>query len=247
MDFRRFDAACGPQVERLCQSRALAAFKLDAAAWGVNVQPYSGACALLGLRWLYVFLFLFVCVCVRVCLCVCVCVSVCMPACLCALVCECVFACAEPDGRIVLFRAPIAVLMRSRKHIYRHTDCQRPSLVHLRGAAQGPPLTSRCTRRCCGRTTALWASTSWRAGTSRMGTRRYPRCVRPSAAPAHALLLWIRVSSPRAHAFVRFLLPPTLPLPASHRHCVTPRWSQDDGSRKWISATGLFWESLPYT
>ena len=88
MDFRRFDAACGPQVERLCQSRALAAFKLDAAAWGVNVQPYSGACALLGLRWLSVFLFLFVCV--RVCLCVCACVSVCMRACLCALVCECV-------------------------------------------------------------------------------------------------------------------------------------------------------------
>ena len=72
MDFRRFDAACGPQVERLCQSRALAAFKLDAAAWGVNVQPYSGACALLGLRWLSVFLFLFVCV--FVCMCVCVCV-----------------------------------------------------------------------------------------------------------------------------------------------------------------------------
>ena len=97
MDFRRFDAACGPQVERLCQSRALAAFKLDAAAWGVNVQPYSGACALLGLRWLSVFLFLFVCVCVcvcvyvRVCLCVCarVCVRSCASACACLLVCLC--------------------------------------------------------------------------------------------------------------------------------------------------------------
>jgi glycine hydroxymethyltransferase len=31
------------RVERLCQARALAAFRLDAAAWGVNVQPYSGS------------------------------------------------------------------------------------------------------------------------------------------------------------------------------------------------------------
>lgn len=29
-------------VERLCQERALAAFGLDPAEWGVNVQPYSG-------------------------------------------------------------------------------------------------------------------------------------------------------------------------------------------------------------
>lgn len=29
-------------VERLCQERALAAFNLDPAEWGVNVQPYSG-------------------------------------------------------------------------------------------------------------------------------------------------------------------------------------------------------------
>ncbi|KAJ1858378.1 glycine hydroxymethyltransferase shm1 [Coemansia sp. RSA 1822] len=33
------------QLERLCQERALAAFKLDAAEWGVNVQPYSGSTA----------------------------------------------------------------------------------------------------------------------------------------------------------------------------------------------------------
>ena len=31
------------KVERLCQKRALAAYRLDAAEWGVNVQPYSGA------------------------------------------------------------------------------------------------------------------------------------------------------------------------------------------------------------
>lgn len=31
------------QVERLCQSRALAAYGLDPAEWGVNVQPYSGS------------------------------------------------------------------------------------------------------------------------------------------------------------------------------------------------------------
>jgi glycine hydroxymethyltransferase len=30
-------------VERLCQARALAAFGLDPAAWGVNVQPHSGS------------------------------------------------------------------------------------------------------------------------------------------------------------------------------------------------------------
>ncbi|KAJ2157657.1 glycine hydroxymethyltransferase shm1 [Coemansia sp. RSA 552] len=33
------------QLERLCQERALAAFKLDAKEWGVNVQPYSGSTA----------------------------------------------------------------------------------------------------------------------------------------------------------------------------------------------------------
>ncbi|KAM0905718.1 hypothetical protein ACQ4PT_017200 [Festuca glaucescens] len=31
------------EIENLCSDRALAAFRLDAAAWGVNVQPYSGS------------------------------------------------------------------------------------------------------------------------------------------------------------------------------------------------------------
>ena len=31
------------EIENLCRSRALAAFRLDPAAWGVNVQPYSGS------------------------------------------------------------------------------------------------------------------------------------------------------------------------------------------------------------
>ncbi|EPY31038.1 glycine hydroxymethyltransferase [Strigomonas culicis] len=31
------------RVENLCRARALAAFRLDAAVWGVNVQPYSGS------------------------------------------------------------------------------------------------------------------------------------------------------------------------------------------------------------
>ena len=31
------------QVEELCQKRALAAYRLDESAWGVNVQPYSGS------------------------------------------------------------------------------------------------------------------------------------------------------------------------------------------------------------
>mmetsp|Transcript_12803 Transcript_12803/g.29126 ORF Transcript_12803/g.29126 Transcript_12803/m.29126 type:complete len:469 (-) Transcript_12803:105-1511(-) len=31
------------QVENLCRSRALAAYRLDNAKWGVNVQPYSGS------------------------------------------------------------------------------------------------------------------------------------------------------------------------------------------------------------
>ena len=30
-------------IEQLCQKRALAAFSLDSAQWGVNVQPYSGS------------------------------------------------------------------------------------------------------------------------------------------------------------------------------------------------------------
>lgn len=30
------------ELERLCQRRALEAFRLDPAVWGVNVQPYSG-------------------------------------------------------------------------------------------------------------------------------------------------------------------------------------------------------------
>ena len=32
------------RVENLCKARALAAFGLDPAHWGVNVQPYSGRC-----------------------------------------------------------------------------------------------------------------------------------------------------------------------------------------------------------
>ena len=31
------------RVELLCKARALAAFRLDPAVWGVNVQPYSGS------------------------------------------------------------------------------------------------------------------------------------------------------------------------------------------------------------
>lgn len=31
------------EMERLCQKRALEAFKLDPEKWGVNVQPYSGS------------------------------------------------------------------------------------------------------------------------------------------------------------------------------------------------------------
>lgn len=31
------------QIELLCQKRALEAFDLDPALWGVNVQPYSGS------------------------------------------------------------------------------------------------------------------------------------------------------------------------------------------------------------
>jgi len=31
------------EVERLCQKRALSAFGLDPATWGINVQPYSGS------------------------------------------------------------------------------------------------------------------------------------------------------------------------------------------------------------
>lgn len=31
------------QIELLCQKRALEAFDLDPAKWGVNVQPYSGS------------------------------------------------------------------------------------------------------------------------------------------------------------------------------------------------------------
>jgi hypothetical protein len=33
------------RIEFLCKARALTAFHLDPAAWGVNVQPYSGRCA----------------------------------------------------------------------------------------------------------------------------------------------------------------------------------------------------------
>ena len=31
------------ELEKLCQKRALDAFKLDSELWGVNVQPYSGS------------------------------------------------------------------------------------------------------------------------------------------------------------------------------------------------------------
>ena len=31
------------QIELLCQQRALEAYRLDPAVWGVNVQPYSGS------------------------------------------------------------------------------------------------------------------------------------------------------------------------------------------------------------
>ena len=30
-------------IENLCRERALKAFHLDGAVWGVNVQPYSGS------------------------------------------------------------------------------------------------------------------------------------------------------------------------------------------------------------
>ena len=35
-------------IERLCQQRALEAFQLDSDRWGVNVQPYSGEWAFIG-------------------------------------------------------------------------------------------------------------------------------------------------------------------------------------------------------
>lgn len=31
------------EIEILCQKRALDAYRLDPAEWGVNVQPYSGS------------------------------------------------------------------------------------------------------------------------------------------------------------------------------------------------------------
>ena len=31
------------KMERLCQQRALEAYRVDSANWGVNVQPYSGS------------------------------------------------------------------------------------------------------------------------------------------------------------------------------------------------------------
>jgi glycine hydroxymethyltransferase len=31
------------EIEILCQKRALEAYRLDPAQWGVNVQPYSGS------------------------------------------------------------------------------------------------------------------------------------------------------------------------------------------------------------
>lgn len=33
------------ELEQLCRKRALEAFHLDPAVWGVNVQPYSGSTA----------------------------------------------------------------------------------------------------------------------------------------------------------------------------------------------------------
>merc|ERR1712078_595247 len=35
----------GDELETLCMNRALKAFRLDPAEWGVNVQPYSGSTA----------------------------------------------------------------------------------------------------------------------------------------------------------------------------------------------------------
>ncbi len=44
---KRYYGGCGvlDKVEALTQARALAAFHLDPAKWGVNVQPYSGSTA----------------------------------------------------------------------------------------------------------------------------------------------------------------------------------------------------------
>jgi glycine/serine hydroxymethyltransferase len=39
------------RAELLCKKRALEAFKLDPAAWGVNVQPYSGRLVRLCMYW----------------------------------------------------------------------------------------------------------------------------------------------------------------------------------------------------
>ena len=35
------------ELEELCRKRALEAFHLDPAKWGVNVQPYSGSVSIL--------------------------------------------------------------------------------------------------------------------------------------------------------------------------------------------------------
>lgn len=84
------------RAESLCQQRALAAFNLDPAKWGVNVQSLSGA-------W---------------------------------------------SGGAVAQR-------RRRARAVSTTAGARP----LRPACQARPPTSRCTRRCCSRTTASWRLT----------------------------------------------------------------------------------------
>jgi glycine/serine hydroxymethyltransferase len=41
------------ELEVLCRKRALQAFHVDPAIWGVNVQPYSGSTA----KWVYLLFF----------------------------------------------------------------------------------------------------------------------------------------------------------------------------------------------
>jgi glycine/serine hydroxymethyltransferase len=55
------------EMERLCMSRALQAFRVDDKEWGVNVQPYSGSPAnmvsYVVLFRVYVYVYVCVCVC----------------------------------------------------------------------------------------------------------------------------------------------------------------------------------------
>ena len=43
------------ELEVLCRSRALKAFNLDPAKWGVNVQPYSGSVSYSSIVFLFFF------------------------------------------------------------------------------------------------------------------------------------------------------------------------------------------------